>query len=138
VIVGDGAMRDRCDQVAVEFPGRVLVIGGRPLSEVSRWMAAADLLVLPSWHEGTPNVILEALACGRPVVASRTGGIPDLLNAPQLGEMFPPRDVTALTAALRRVVQGQHDPDAIAAGGTVSWQESADQLHDVLLAAAAR
>jgi teichuronic acid biosynthesis glycosyltransferase TuaC len=138
VIVGDGAMRARCDQAAAQLPGRILVSGGRPLSEVSRWMAAADLLVLPSWNEGTPNVILEALASGRPVVASRTGGIPALLDAPQLGELFPPRDIPALTAALRRVAQGQHDPDAISSRGSVSWQESADQLHDVLASAARR
>jgi glycosyltransferase involved in cell wall biosynthesis len=138
VIVGDGAMRARCDRAAVELPGRVLVAGGRPLAEVARWMAAADLLALPSWYEGAPNVILEALASGRPVVASRTGGIPDMLNAPELGEMFAPRDVSALTAALRRVLQGQHDPDAIAARGTVSWQDSADQLYGVLSEAAGR
>jgi teichuronic acid biosynthesis glycosyltransferase TuaC len=136
-IVGDGALRARCDQAAAARPGRLLVPGGRPLPEVACWMAAADLLVLPSWHEGTPNVIIEALASGRPVVASDTGGIPDLLDAPTLGERFPPRDVPALTAALRRVLARPHDPAAIAARGAVSWGESADQLLAVLASAAA-
>ncbi len=137
VVVGDGAMRARCDQAAAQLGGRMLVAGGRPLAEVSRWMAAADLLALPSWHEGTPNVVLEALASGRPVVASRTGGIPDLVNSAPLGELHAPRDAGALTAALRKVLSDRHDPDAIASRGTVSWQESADQLHDILRAAAA-
>ena len=43
-------------------------------------MAAADVVTLPSWREGTPNVILEALASGRPVVATRVGGIPDVVE----------------------------------------------------------
>jgi teichuronic acid biosynthesis glycosyltransferase TuaC len=137
VLVGDGALRARCEQEAAARPGRILVAGERPLTEVSRFMAAADLLVLPSWQEGTPNVILEALASGRPVVATRTGGIPDLLCAPELGELCPPRDVAALRAALRRVLGERHDPDAIAARGTVSWAESAARLLEVLEAAAA-
>ena len=95
------------------------------------------LLVLPSWAEGTPNVILEALASGRPVVATQTGGIPDLLSAPELGEMCQPRDVAGLAAALRKVLDGRHDPDAISTRGTVSWQESADRLLEVLKSAAA-
>jgi glycosyltransferase involved in cell wall biosynthesis len=135
LIVGDGALRARCDQAAVDLAGKVVVAGGRPLSEVSRWMTAADLLALPSWHEGTPNVILEALASGRPVVASRTGGIPDLVTGPELGALHPPRDVAALAAALRKVLDDRHDPDAIASRGTVSWQESADQLHEILRSA---
>lgn len=136
VIVGDGAMRARCEEAAQARPGRIIVTGGRPLPEVSRWMAAANLLVLPSWHEGTPNVILEALASGRPVVASRTGGIPDMVTAPELGELHVPRDVAALAAALRAVLARPQDPATISAQGTVSWQESADQLLDVLRAAA--
>ncbi len=131
-LIGDGALRARCDRAAADLPGRILVPGGRPLPEVARWLAAADLLVLPSWNEGTPNVILEALAAGRPVVASRTGGIPDLITAPELGTLSPPRDATALAVALREVLDRPSDPTTISARGTVSWQESADQLLEVL------
>jgi teichuronic acid biosynthesis glycosyltransferase TuaC len=138
VIVGEGVMRGPCEQAAAALPGRIVVTGGLPLPEVARWLAACDLLTLPSWYEGTPNVILEALACGRPVVASATGGIPDLLTAPELGELFPPRDVPALTAALRRVLATPHDAHVISARGTVSWQDSADQLLAVLREAAQR
>jgi glycosyltransferase involved in cell wall biosynthesis len=81
-------------------------------------------------------VVLEALASGRPVVASRVGGIPDLIDRPALGELCPPRDPPALAAALARVLARPHDPAAIAASGTVSWQESADQLLEVLESAA--
>ena len=137
-LVGDGSLRARCQQAAAA-DARILVPGGRPLGEVGRWMAAADVVTLPSWREGTPNVILEALASGRPVVATRVGGIPDVVERPGLaskdcllGELVPPRDAAALTAALARVLGRDHDPAAIAAAGPISWDESARQLHAVL------
>jgi teichuronic acid biosynthesis glycosyltransferase TuaC len=135
-IVGDGSVRAKAEKQAAALPGRILVPGGRPLDEVSRWMAACDLLTLPSWNEGTPNVVLEALASGRPVVATRVGGIPDLIDRPSLGELVDPRNPQALADALVRVLGGCHDPQAIARAGTVSWDESAERLHDVLAAAA--
>jgi len=136
VLVGDGTARAKADKAAEALPGRIVVAGGRPLPEVSRWMAASDLLTLPSWNEGTPNVVLEALAAGRPVVATRVGGIPDLIDRPALGELVEPRDPAALADALLRVLGGCHDPQAISRGGTVSWDESAAQLHELLRAAA--
>ena len=95
VLVGDGSLRGRCEQQAAALPGRIIVAGGRPLDEVGRWVAAADLLTLPSWNEGTPNVVLEALASGRPVVATRVGGIPAVIDGPRLGELVEPHDVPA-------------------------------------------
>jgi teichuronic acid biosynthesis glycosyltransferase TuaC len=137
-LVGEGSLRAQCQQAAAADP-RILVPGGRPLDEVGRWMAAADLVTLPSWREGTPNVILEALASGRPVVATRVGGIPDVVERSGLdgllGELVPPRDEGALTAALVRVLDRHNDAQAIAAGGPISWDESARQLHAVLEAA---
>jgi glycosyltransferase involved in cell wall biosynthesis len=140
VLVGDGSLRGRCEQAAAAAPGRIVVAGGRPLAEVGRWVAGADLLTLPSWWEGTPNVVLEALASGRPVVATRVGGIPDVVEPPgsagRLGELVEPRDVAGLAAALGRVLDRPSDAEAIAAAGPVSWDESARQLLAVLEAAA--
>jgi teichuronic acid biosynthesis glycosyltransferase TuaC len=83
VIVGDGSARGACARATAQPLGdRVLVAGPRPLEEVPHWMAACDTLVLPSWAEGTPNVVIEALACGRRVVATRVGGTPDLSPGP--------------------------------------------------------
>jgi teichuronic acid biosynthesis glycosyltransferase TuaC len=84
-------------------------------------------------------VILEALASGRPVVATRVGGIPDVVERSGLdglmGELVAPRDAGALSTALARVLDRDHDPQAIAAAGPISWTESARQLHAVLEAA---
>lgn len=133
-LVGDGGARAECDALAARLGSdRVIVAGARPLAEVPAWMAACDVLTLPSWNEGTPNVILEALACGRRVVATRVGGIPDLIDRPALGELVAAKDPLALAGALGRAADLPYDPAAVAAtGARGGWDESAGHLHDTL------
>jgi glycosyltransferase involved in cell wall biosynthesis len=82
VLAGDGPARpllvDTIDRHALAR--HVRLVGARPHQEIPQWIAAADALCLPSHQEGCPNVVLEALACGRPVVASRVGAVPELLD----------------------------------------------------------
>ena len=77
-------------------------------------MAAADLVTLPSYMEGCPNVVLEALACGRPVVATNVGGIPEIMSD-ECGQLVPPRDPSALAQALASVLDRTWDAAAISA-----------------------
>ena len=139
VLVGDGSARGALARAAADDLGdRVLVAGPRPHDEVPRWMAACDALVLPSWAEGTPNVILEALACGRRVVATRVGGAPDLVTGPELGELVPPRQPALLAEALGRAADNPYSPDDVARiGARGSWGESARLLEASLRAALA-
>ena len=96
-------------------------------------MAACDILVLPSWNEGTPNVVLEALASGRRVVACDVGGVPDLLTDTALGVMVPPRQSAQLSAALIHELTVDYDPLAVAAkGARGGWAASAEALFNVL------
>ena len=101
-------------------------------------MAACDVLVLPSHTEGTPNVVLEALASGRRVVATSVGGVPDLITNPTLGTLVPPRDPDALADALvRRACERPYDADrGRALGARGGWAASAAALHAVLSEAA--
>lgn len=129
VLVGDGGAREACARAAAALGDRVLLAGARPLHEVPRWMAAAQALVLPSWAEGTPNVVLEALACGRRVVATEVGGTPDVVTGEELGELVPPRRPDLLAAALERGADQPYDPEAVArAGARFSWDESARRI----------
>jgi len=95
--------------------------------EVAVWMTAADLVTLPSYMEGCPNVVLEALACGRPVVATNVGGIPEIMNA-ECGQLIAPRDADALAQALAAVLDKPWDPERICAHGGRSWRAVADEL----------
>jgi teichuronic acid biosynthesis glycosyltransferase TuaC len=138
VMIGDGAARPACEEVARRIGARMQLVGSRPIEEVGQWMAACDVLTLPSWNEGTPNVLLEAFACGRRVVATDVGGIPDLLEDEFLGEMVPVRAPDALADALGRAVARDYDPVEVAArGARGDWPASAARLFEVLQAAIA-
>src|SRR5205085_7778287 len=108
---------------------RATFLGPRPLAEIPQWMAACDLLTLPSHHEGTPNVLLEALACGRRVVATRVGGIPDVVHRAELGRLVPVSDAGALAEALGEVLRTPYDSAEVAGlGARGGWAESAARL----------
>jgi len=130
VLVGDGVATSRVRAAATR--GGIRVVGARPHAEIGQWMAASDLLVLPSWMEGTPNVVLEALACGRPVVATRVGGIPDVVSDDRAGILVPPRDPAALADALVAALHREWDENAVRACGPRTWTESAAALREVL------
>jgi glycosyltransferase involved in cell wall biosynthesis len=102
--LGDGPLRNGADGVGAGrggclFPGRV----AQP--DLARWYEAADLLVLPSASEGAPVTVMEALSSGLPVVASRVGGIPDLIDDGATGWLVPPRDPPALAAVLEGLLR---------------------------------
>jgi teichuronic acid biosynthesis glycosyltransferase TuaC len=100
-MVGEGPDRPLIESAiqARNAAGYIHALPGCAFDEVAVWMAAADLVTLPSYMEGCPNVILEALASGRPVVATNVGGIPEILSE-QCGRLVPPRDAGALAQAL--------------------------------------
>lgn len=98
--------------------------------EVAVWMAAADVVTLPSYMEGCPNVVLEALACGRPVVATNVGGIPEILND-TCGVLVPPYDSGKLADALGTALDAPWDPAVTAAQGSRSWSAPAAELLEI-------
>lgn len=133
VMLGDGVSRDEIKAYVARSNGAVMAPGARPLAEVARWVGACDVFTLPSHNEGTPNVVLEALASGRPVVGSDVGGIPDCLADPRSGIVVPARNAEALADALLDALNRDWDTEAIVRAGPGSWAESAKALRDVLL-----
>ncbi len=131
-MLGDGPARAEAEAIARPLGERVTFLGARPLPEVPVWMSASSIVTLPSHNEGSPNVVREALACGRPVVATAIGGIPELLTSPMLGEMVPVRDPEALARALASVAARPFDATRIAASCGGSWEDSAASLLAVL------
>jgi len=101
-IAGTGPEEPRLRRIAnAEAPGRVRFHGLVSKQEVQRMMLDAGLLLAPSrWYENQPMVVLEALAMGVPVVASRLGGMPELVEAGATGDLVPANDHTALAAAM--------------------------------------
>lgn len=106
LIVGDGPLRDRLEARARAFrlldEQRVSFLGHR--DDVPRLLAVADLLVLPSYYEGMPNVVLEAMRFGKPVVATAAPGTTEVVDPDRTGLLVPLRKPPALAQAIRRVV----------------------------------
>jgi teichuronic acid biosynthesis glycosyltransferase TuaC len=132
VVVGEGTAVPDLQQHAARTvkAGNVRFTGPVPPLHVAQWMAAADVFVLPSYAEGCPNVILEALSCGRPVVASAVGGIPDMVNA-ECGILVPPRDAVALAKALTEAVRRSWDTETIARHFSRDWSQVADEVQQI-------
>ncbi|PZQ33158.1 MAG: hypothetical protein DI562_02300 [Stenotrophomonas acidaminiphila] len=131
-LVGEGVMRDELERMVqtAGLQGRVAMPGGMEPAQVAEWICASDLLTLPSWSEGYPNVVVEALACGVPVVATDVGGTREIIDDSK-GLLIPPRDERVLAQALSQALSHPWDHAAIAASMNRSWHDVARETLDV-------
>ena len=102
LLVGDGIMRGSLQQSVIQSGLRKQVHFAGQQKNVAGLMKAADILILPSRWEGLPNVILEAMATGLPVIASDVDGSGELIKSGQTGELFHVGDLDGLLAAVQR------------------------------------
>lgn len=131
VLIGEGPLQAELDARLAATPALPMrCVGAQPPTEVARWMHAADVVTLPSYSEGHPNVLVEALACGRPVVATPVGGIPEVVDEGS-GILMPAHDAVALTAGLAAALERRWDHAALAKTFSRDWQQVAG---DTLLA----
>jgi glycosyltransferase involved in cell wall biosynthesis len=132
-IIGEGPRRAALEsQVArLGLTDRVFLIGQRPQSELAEWYSAADIFCLASHREGCPNVIIEAMACGAPVIAAEVGGVRELISTRDVGRVLPSPTAEKFTEAISEALQARWNRDAIArAGRARSWRDVAeDVLH---------
>jgi glycosyltransferase involved in cell wall biosynthesis len=105
LIVGEGEERARLETLAraLGVSDRVRFLGVIPQDQLRFCYGAADALVLASSREGWANVLLEAMACGTPVVATRLWGTPEVVTAPEAGVLMDERSSTALARAVRQL-----------------------------------
>jgi teichuronic acid biosynthesis glycosyltransferase TuaC len=102
LIAGSGPEKKNLERLAQELgvADRVTMLGPVPQTELKTYYNAADVLVLASSREGWANVLLEAMACGTPVVASNVWGTPEVVAAPEAGVLMPERTPQGLVTAL--------------------------------------
>jgi len=81
-------------------------VGSLSQQELRPYYCAADALVLASTREGWPNVLLEAMACGTPVLATRVGGIPEIITSPDAGALLEERSAAAIAQSIRKMLAG--------------------------------
>ncbi len=111
LIAGEGPERERLTRLARELgvADRVTMLGARPQTELRNYYGAVDALVLASSREGWANVLLEAMACGTPVVASNVWGTPEVVATPAAGVLMEERTARGVAQAVERL--RAHYPD---------------------------
>ena len=122
VLAGEGDQRAALEQQAAGLAIDMRLLGAR--IDVGNLLARANVVVLPSLHEGMSNAVMEAMAAGRPIVASDVGGLPELLQ--DRGVLVPPGDPAALASAIGGLLG---DPARAAALGAQARRWSRDHLH---------
>jgi glycosyltransferase involved in cell wall biosynthesis len=139
VIVGDGPLQGHLKsqthrlgiESAVRFAGRET----RP--RVALWMSASHVLALPSLEEGVPNVVLEAFASGRPVVATAVGGVPEVHPGDTAGALVSPAEPSTLAAALTATLDREWREESLSAlVRGFSWSENSRVILGALRASA--
>jgi glycosyltransferase involved in cell wall biosynthesis len=125
VLVGEGNMsqaaRDFVQQHALQRA--ITLRGWLEGADLRAEYAAADVFVLPSWYEGLPNAMVEAMAAKLAIVVSAVGNIPDVIDAGTNGLLVVPRDASALTRALARVIDDAALREALAAAAFVTAEQ---------------
>lgn len=134
ILIGGGGSRRAFERRAAELGLRDCVTFTDPVPhrDTALFLNAADFLVLPSRFEGCPNVILEALACGTPVIASAAGGIPELITRPEQGILVPPEAPVKLARAIEEAFGRSWPREEIARTSVRTWEHVARETLAIL------
>jgi glycosyltransferase involved in cell wall biosynthesis len=132
ILIGEGPYHDTLKALISESgqQDRIILAGGQLPEQVAQYINAADALTLPSWSEGYPNVLVEALACGCPVVATQVGGIPEIVTS-ENGRLVPTKQPEALQKALSDVLGMTWNRPAISQSMSRTWDDVARETLSV-------
>ncbi|MEO6277428.1 glycosyltransferase family 4 protein [Roseateles sp.] len=128
-IIGAGPLRAELEALRdrLGLGDQVRFLGALPQAELAAWYAASDVLLLASEREGWPNVVLESMACGTPVVATAVGGVPEIVKTPQTGRVVEDRSAAGLAEAVQSLWQSPPSRDAVRAHALgFGWQATTD------------
>jgi glycosyltransferase involved in cell wall biosynthesis len=127
LIAGQGPERAALTRLAAALgvENRVRFLGSIPHERLSEIYSAADALVLASSREGWPNVLLESMACGTPVLASNVWGAPEIIKTPEAGVLLPDRTAGAIVSAAKALLAAPPPREATRAyAQRFGWQET--------------
>ncbi|PMB07939.1 hypothetical protein CEN49_11440 [Fischerella thermalis CCMEE 5273] len=136
VLVGDGPLRSdlikRSKQASIYE--RVHLIGRRPYEEIPLWINSSDVVALSSLSEGLASIVLEAMGCGKPIVATEVGGTPELVQHGKTGFLVPPRKPKELERHLEILLMDNEGLNldmgerAYTRAGAYTWKRNAERM----------
>ena len=108
---------------------KVKLLGSVPGDQLTLWMNACDLFVLPSLNEGNPTVMFEALGCGKPFVGTRVGGVPEVITSDEYGMLVEPADPGDLAEKILMALDREWDQEAILRyAGQFTWENVVKEI----------
>ncbi len=131
LVIGEGSERRALESkiANLNLQDCVRLMGARPQNELADWYSAADLFCLASHREGCPNVVVEALACGLPVIAANVGGVAELLSSQTCGRLISVPNAENFAAGIQTALEAVWNREEIAASsGAKSWDEVASEV----------
>ncbi len=129
VLIGAGPEKTKLEAQAAPLGERVRFTGAISQDEIADWLAAADVMCLPSASEGLANAWIEALACGTPIVITDVGGAREVLSDP-IGGAIVERTTAAIALAISKVIAARADPRQVSKiAASFSWEANRDALY---------
>lgn len=132
-VLGEGPLRSELESLIRELgmQDRIELLGKRSNEELPQWFSAAEVSCLTSEREGWPNVVTESLACGTPVIATRVGGIPEILHSRERGIMVD-QTAESIAEGLEQALHKNWDREGIARETRArSWATVAEEVEAV-------
>ena len=125
IVIGDGEQRKQLEELInrLYLDSKVHLLGFLSHQQISEYLNMSDVFVLPSRHEGLGIALIEAMACGVPVIGSRVDGIPDVIDDGKNGILVPPGDVNELAEAIERLLRDKNLRDNFTKAGFEKVQE---------------
>ncbi|CAB1063931.1 hypothetical protein D1BOALGB6SA_8716 [Olavius sp. associated proteobacterium Delta 1] len=141
IYVGDGPEYQNISNTILskKLSHRIHLVGGKPNSEINQWLSTADIFVFPSYFEGLPNAILEAMACGLPVVATDVGGIPEIVENGKSGILIGTRSANSIATAIQFLLENTEMRERMGQEGRniiknrFTWDRGAKELKKIYL-----
>jgi teichuronic acid biosynthesis glycosyltransferase TuaC len=134
VMAGEGHELERLERISrrLGLEKRIQFAGPVPHARLAAYYRAADFLVISSHSEGWPTIILEALACGLPVLANRVGGIPEALSSPELGLLMENNNPLTIASAIASAYKRTWDKGRIVSfAERYTWMEIARRYENL-------
>jgi len=115
VIVGSGFLKEKLQKKskALGLNGKILFVGGKNHEEIPFWINACDIFILPSLSEGFPTIIPEVMACGKPIVGTKVGGVPEIITNKEVGILVSPKNPQELALTIIDALDKRWYPDVI-------------------------
>lgn len=134
VISGEGELKLRLQEQIIDLAmdDRVILTDYVPDDVAALWMNACDVFVLPSYAEGTPTVLFEALGCGKPYIGTNVGGVDEIITSNDYGLLYEPGDVSALATLLDEAIGMQWNESQIKSyASNFDWKTISNEIHEV-------